>query len=282
MRNKVNQAPIDYLIIGHLTTDLTPQGPRPGGTAAYSALTAQAMGLNVGIVTAGNQEDDLSHLTGISIIQIPSKTSTVFENQYTDAGRIQFLKQRAVDLTFQDVPEEWKRSPIIHLAPVAREVPFPTREDFPYSALGCSLQGWLRKWDKKGAVYPAPLPEFPSLEKPDRTAILSLEDITGKKSWLEPIRSRFPLVILTKGAAGAEYYQGELTGESAALETQEVDPTGAGDIFAASFLIYYFLRGMDLQRSVWLAGLLGSWSVSRTGLEGVPDPAVIKSIEKAN
>ena len=36
--------PIDYLIIGHLTRDLLPNGTRLGGTAAYAALTARALG----------------------------------------------------------------------------------------------------------------------------------------------------------------------------------------------------------------------------------------------
>jgi hypothetical protein len=44
--------PVDYLIIGHLTRDLLPSGSRLGGTAAYSALTARALGLRVGILTA--------------------------------------------------------------------------------------------------------------------------------------------------------------------------------------------------------------------------------------
>ena len=44
--------PVDYLIIGHVTQDLTPNGPTLGGTASYSALTAKALGLRVGIVTA--------------------------------------------------------------------------------------------------------------------------------------------------------------------------------------------------------------------------------------
>ena len=38
-------APIDYLIIGHLTQDLTPSGPMLGGTASYASLTARALGL---------------------------------------------------------------------------------------------------------------------------------------------------------------------------------------------------------------------------------------------
>ena len=41
--------PVDYLIIGHITLDLTPDGPRLGGTVTYSALMAQALGLRVGI-----------------------------------------------------------------------------------------------------------------------------------------------------------------------------------------------------------------------------------------
>ena len=34
--------PVDYLIIGHILQDLTPEGTQIGGTAAYSGLTAAA------------------------------------------------------------------------------------------------------------------------------------------------------------------------------------------------------------------------------------------------
>ncbi len=49
--------PVDYLVIGHLTEDLTPAGPRLGGTAAFSALTARALGLRVGVVSALSAAD---------------------------------------------------------------------------------------------------------------------------------------------------------------------------------------------------------------------------------
>ncbi len=39
MLNPVSLEPVDYLVIGHVAHDLTPEGPRLGGTAAYSALT---------------------------------------------------------------------------------------------------------------------------------------------------------------------------------------------------------------------------------------------------
>ena len=37
--------PVDYLAVGHITIDQTPDGPRLGGSVAYAALTAQALGL---------------------------------------------------------------------------------------------------------------------------------------------------------------------------------------------------------------------------------------------
>ena len=79
--------PVDYLVIGHIAVDLTPQGPRIGGTAAYAALTAQALGLRVGIVTSWASEVSAERLRDIPTINLPSENSTTFENIYTKQGR---------------------------------------------------------------------------------------------------------------------------------------------------------------------------------------------------
>ncbi len=52
MQQPARLDPVDYLVIGHIARDLTPSGPRLGGTVAYSGLTARALGLRVGIVTS--------------------------------------------------------------------------------------------------------------------------------------------------------------------------------------------------------------------------------------
>ena len=52
MLSLVPLEPVDYLVIGHAAHDLTPSGARLGGTVAFSALTARALGLRVGIVTS--------------------------------------------------------------------------------------------------------------------------------------------------------------------------------------------------------------------------------------
>jgi hypothetical protein len=121
MQNIVPATPVDYLVIGHLSCDLTAQGPRLGGTAAYSALTARSLGLRVGIVTAWGNEIPLNILQGIQIHIIPTRQSTTFENTYTPAGRIQHIHHLADDLLPEAIPEMWKHTPIVHIGPIAGE-----------------------------------------------------------------------------------------------------------------------------------------------------------------
>ena len=114
--------PVDYLVIGHVARDLTPQGPQLGGTVAYSALTARALGLRVGIVTAIGDDVSLEPLNGIPAVSIESDSSTTFENIYTEHGRIQYLRAQASHIDLNHVPESWRSASIIHLGPIADEV----------------------------------------------------------------------------------------------------------------------------------------------------------------
>ena len=66
MYNLVTLEPVDYLVIGHVSQDLTPSGARLGGTASYSSLTAKALGLRVGVYTASGPETDLKILQDVS------------------------------------------------------------------------------------------------------------------------------------------------------------------------------------------------------------------------
>ena len=97
--------PINYLIIGHLTRDLTTAGPRIGGTAAYAALTAHALGLRVGIVTSWGAEIPLGLLRRIPVANFSTEHSSTFENIYTPEGRVQILHHLAPKLEYFMVPE---------------------------------------------------------------------------------------------------------------------------------------------------------------------------------
>src|SRR5512138_2806624 len=85
--------PIDYLVVGHLTRDLTPNGPRLGGTASYASLAARALGMRVGILTACEDCLEAPQLDqeGIRVVGLRSEETTTFENIQTPNGRVQIL-----------------------------------------------------------------------------------------------------------------------------------------------------------------------------------------------
>ncbi|MBI2845970.1 MAG: hypothetical protein HYX86_05430, partial [Chloroflexi bacterium] len=77
----------DFLVIGHITLDLLDQGSRPGGTAAYAAVTAQRLGLNTALVTAAGPELDLKEvLPSIEVSIVISPKTTCYRNLYPPQG----------------------------------------------------------------------------------------------------------------------------------------------------------------------------------------------------
>ena len=75
----ITTEPIDYLVLGHVTQDITPAGLMLGGTVTYAALTAQALGCKAGIVTSARADLDLEPLNGIPVHLIPAEFSTTFK-----------------------------------------------------------------------------------------------------------------------------------------------------------------------------------------------------------
>jgi hypothetical protein len=115
MYNLTPLQPVDYLVIGHMTYDITPNGPRLGGTATYSALMAEALGMKVGIITSWGSELPLGPLREIPIVSYPTDRSTTFENTYTPEGRQQIVSYIAPNLDYYLIPEPWRNTPIVHL-----------------------------------------------------------------------------------------------------------------------------------------------------------------------
>lgn len=275
MFNLTHIEPIDYLVIGHITRDLTPNGIRFGGTASYSALTAQALGLRVGIVTSFGAEDALPVMDGIQIVSHPSDHSTTFENIMTPNGRIQYLYHVAAALDISHVPETWRRAPIVHLGPVAQEVEPNLVRYFPDSLLGVTPQGWLRTWDKEGRIHSYEWPEARFVLEHASAAVISVEDVEGNENRIEEMASSSRILVVTEASGGARiYWNGDLRRLNPP-PVHEVDPTGAGDIFAAVF----FTR-LNATRDPWeaarYANQLAAISVTRPGLEGVPTPAEVE------
>ena len=263
--------PIDYLAIGHITLDLTPEGPRLGGTAAYAALTARAFGLRAGIVTSFCPSLALTALQDIPIVLLPAAETTTFENKLTPDGRVQVLHSRAEGIDPFCIPETWRSTPLVHLAPVAQEVDISLARLFPESFIGMTPQGWFRRWDSDGHVSFAEWPEASYALEQASAAVLSTEDVGGDERIIDEMLSSVRLMAVTEGAAGARvYWQGEMR-SFLPPQVEEIDPTGAGDVFAAAFFINFHLTH-DPWEAAQLATALASASVTRRGLAGVPTP----------
>lgn len=97
---------------------------------------------------------------------------------------------------------------------------------------------------------------------------------------LDQFRSLFPLLILTKGNAGAELIRQTEILLIPVEPAEEVDPTGAGDIFAAAFMIFHFIKGKSALESAGLASTLAAISVTRSGIEGIPTCEEIQSVKE--
>ena len=261
--------PIDYLVIGHISCDLTDKGRSLGGTASYAALTAKSIGLRVGIITSWGNEVPSSQLDGISIINQPADSSTTFENKYSESGRKQIIHSLAAPLNEQSVPGIWMNSPIVHLGPIAQEVSPSLVSKFPNSLVGLTLQGWLRTWDETGEIKPKQWIEAPHILPKANAAILSKEDVGENEEILEELAVMCPVFVVTEGYFGARvYWHGDVRHFNAP-NVIEKDATGAGDIFAASFFIRYH-KTKNPWEAARFANLLASRSVTRYGLEGVP------------
>ncbi len=158
---------IDYLAIGHICADLQPDGTtRLGGTALFAALTAHALGLRVGIVTACGADLDLSALpVDIALVRQPSPHTTIFENRYAPSGRTQLLHGLAAPIDLGGVPDAWRETPIVHLAPIMQDVPLgiDITAHFPRAVVGATPQGWLRHVEPSRLVMTTPslLPGLP-------------------------------------------------------------------------------------------------------------------------
>jgi sugar/nucleoside kinase (ribokinase family) len=267
---------VDYLVIGHLSCDITSDGPRLGGTAAYSALMGRALGLRVGVVTAWGGEVPLDVLDGIKVQSLPTQCSTTFENKYTPEGRIQHIHHTAPDLSFDNVPEAWRRAAIVHVGPIAGEAKSLVDGNFSSSLLGLTPQGWLRRWDGAGRVVPGVWPEAHEMLARAGAVVLSVEDVGGNEDCIEAMATACRVLAVTEGPAGARlYWNGDLR-RFRAPSLEEVDATGAGDIFAAAFFWRLYMT-RDPWAAAQFATHLASFSIRRCGLDGIPTQEEIQT-----
>jgi sugar/nucleoside kinase (ribokinase family) len=270
---------LDYLVIGHVTRDLIDGAFTIGGTVSYAARTARALGCRVGIVTSTSPDLDLSQvLDGILVTRFPAATTTTFKNIYTPEGRRQMLHGIAETLVPEMMPPNW-RTAIVHLGPVARECAPALINAFGDAFVGVTPQGWMRHWDQAGRVSSCQWEEAEEMLARANAVVLSEADMAGDEALVALYATQTRLLVITQGAAGCTVYTGGQSRHFPAPAVREVDPTGAGDIFAAAFFVWLQRKG-DPWVAARFANCIAAHSVTQAGLSGTPTPEDIARCER--
>jgi 1D-myo-inositol 3-kinase len=264
--------PPDYVVIGHICQDLLPDGSFGlGGSVSYAATTALRMGWRVGVVTSAGPDLDLTPvLPGAQIVCHRAEVTTVFENIYQDGTRRQVLHQRADVITCEHIPLSWRSAPLVYLGSIDQEIEPAIFHCFADETLICVMpQGFFRRWDEEGHISFTQWAPSEAVLRRINVLVLSELDVPDPeglvRDWGRFVRN----IVVTHAERGATVYQGRERCHYPARPAQEVDPTGAGDVFAAAFLLRLAETG-DPCQAARFANVVASFSVEGPGVAGIP------------
>lgn len=281
-----------YLTIGHLTTDILPDGSEsPGGTVFFGAITAARLGYRAGVLTAaGGQTWEVFETSQVSAARrrsaillhaLLSAATSTFAHAYVDGRRTQVVHALAAPIRAGDVPAAWRACPIVHIAPVMAECDEALVHTFPAALIGVTPQGWMRRL---GAPLPAPMQAAPwqppaaLLERID-LLVLSVEDIAGDVAVAAAYARHCRHVALTDGPRGMTLFVAGEPRHIPAHPAQAVDTNGAGDVLAAAMLCRLAETG-DPEGAARFAAVAAALAVSRPGIAGIPTRAEVELAQR--
>ncbi len=215
----------------------------------YAGLTAVGLGARVAAVTSVGPDISIEQtLPGMSVRVRPAAVSTTFENVYRDGRRTQWLRSTALPLDLDLIPPDWRRARVTHLAPLVNDVGADLVGGLRGSELlGITPQGWLREWDEHGLVRRSSLRQPESALAGCDVVILSEEDVDRDWDLIEHWASVVKLLVATQGERGCAVFDKRRRWNVPAFPVTEVDATGAGDVFAAAFLLKLSDTGDPIQ-----------------------------------
>ena len=189
-------------------------------------------------------------------------------------------------MTLAHIPSSWLAAPIVLFGPLDQEFTPALIRDFPRhpgSILAATPQGWLRRWDAGGRVWPTPWTAASEVLPLLDVLILSHDDLLpfadGNRADADAILSQWsmhvPLLVATDGRHGATLFKHGQQEKFPAYTSVEVDPTGAGDVFAAAFLVH-LSRYRDPRQAVNFANCVASLSIEQEGITGIPTWEIVE------
>jgi sugar/nucleoside kinase (ribokinase family) len=266
-----------YVVVGHVTVDLLPDGGRRlGGTASYAAVQAARLGLEVVVVTAGARAElePLLNALGPRVdvrLQERAETTT-FVNTGVGLEREQRVLAWAGPIDLDDVPD----GAILHAAAVAREVDvrqLSARADLRV----VTPQGTLRRWDEDGRVRLTHDPTWSATPAGWDAALLSTHERAYTEAGVDAVLAAGGVVITTAADQPAILEVGGARTLVPPPAIDVVDDVGAGDVLAAAYAVRAH-EGHDPLEALRWAQVAAGLHISREGLDGVPSRAEIDAV----
>lgn len=266
------------MVAGNVAEDRAPGGWAPGGPSLYTARMCVALGARVTLVSAIPHGYPADALDGISVSATPGGQAARYANTYDDAGhRTQLLLQEGSPIPLGLVQDACRDADALFLAPAYHELSgVPPK---PPGLVAVALQGLLRTHDDEGRVSPLPEP-WPHVQRFARDGAFvfySDEDTAHPETLASAASLAGAHVLVTRGARGATHFAPGLPPVPlAALPATPVEPTGAGDCFAAAFAVR-MLETSDLTEACRWALAAGALAIQAPGLAGVPTRGMIEA-----
>ena len=271
-------SPLDFVAVGHVTIDRVSGRKRLGGAAAFASLTAARVGLRSGLVTSAAPTFPFwDSLDGVEIHCQEAARTTEFENIYDRRERRQRVLAEAAPLTEASLASIRGRladDAAVLYCPVVHEVQLPLAPLAPRGLSGVAPQGFFRRWKPHGLVEACDWEDA-------RTALARADFVSMSENDRvapEELAEEFPgrAFAVTKGAKGARVYSEGNVYDLPAFTAVEADPTGAGDVFAAAFLLALRERRSVVQAARF-AACVASFAVEAPEVEGIPSRSAVEA-----
>jgi tagatose kinase len=270
-------------------------GPYASGAPAIFAHTAAQLGASVGFVgVCGNDVFGFTCVNklqqaGVNISHIRTsngyQTGTAFVSYKHDGSRQFFFHLRhsaAALLNEQDIDPLWfNHCRWLHITGSSLALSDSAKQAVHLAIKRAKKAGATISFDPNLRLELMPLADIQRLCEPmldladmimpsgreaalmlGMTELLDSDDETAARALL---RRGVKMVVLKQGAKGCRVFTEDGTQHIPSILVNEVDPTGAGDAFAAGFALAR-LEGLPLDISARFANVTGALSVTTRGL----------------
>jgi len=292
----------DLIVIGHLMKEkiIFPDhiiGPMVGGVSAYFSVVAGCLGSKVGIVSKIGRDMSKKLLDpiykagvdikGIRIEGIKSRTSELYYD--TNGSKKMRYPYKGKPIIFEDIPINYLQADMLYIAPQEWEVSLKEIDKLSsffkgkmsvelggYGGAHCSFHSLI---DKNCSFLKRLLPYF-------HIAKLSIEDCKYLFKEKNEIKIAQNLIewgveisIITLSEKGAIIATSSDVFKIPSFTQSQLDCTGAGDAFAAGFMVSY-KKNKDIKKAGLFASATAAVMIERTGGVNLNRMPVLLEVEE--